>query len=173
MPPGMRRGAGCPQAPDLRVRRRRDTRYNWGADMSAAPVIGLTGVYNAEGSLLGELRYVVGRRLGRTHCALCEITHGHVREKAAWRRARARLAVPFTAVHLDERDQHERDASDGRTPCVLAHTADGVHLLLGPVELERCAGDPDALVATIEQAVADAHPPVGVEGSPTTPQAGG
>ena len=135
--------------------------------MSAAPVIRLTGVYNAEGSLLGELRYVVGRRLGRTHCALCEITHGHVREKAAWRHARRRLAVPFTAVHLDERDQHEREASDGRTPCVLAHTADGAQLLLGPVELERCAGDPEALVAAIEEALTDAQAPVG------TPQAGG
>ncbi|TML91721.1 MAG: hypothetical protein E6G10_30205 [Actinobacteria bacterium] len=129
--------------------------------MSAAPVIRLTGVYNAEGSLLGELRYVVGGRLGRTHCALCEITHGHVREKAAWRRARRRLAVPFTAVHLDERDQREREASDGRTPCVLAHTADDVRVLLGPVELERCAGDPDALVAAVERALAGAQP-VGV-----------
>src|SRR3954451_5509150 len=104
--------------------------------MSAAPIVRLTSVYNAKGSLLGELRYAVGRRLGRTHCALCDITHGRVRETTAWRRARRQLTEPFTAVHLDERDQHERDASDARTPSMLAHTDDGVQLLLGPVELE-------------------------------------
>jgi hypothetical protein len=114
----------------------------------------LTGVYHAEGSLLGELRYVVGSRLGRTHCALCDITHGRVREKPAWRAARERLPVPFTAVHLDERTPEERAASDGATPCVLAHEDDGaIGVLLGPAELERCGGDPGALVAAIERAL--------------------
>ena len=56
--------------------------------MSDPPIVRLTGVYNAKGSLLGEVRYAVGRRLGRSHCALCEITHGRVRETAAWLHAR-------------------------------------------------------------------------------------
>ena len=114
----------------------------------------LTGVYHAEASLLGELRYVVGSRLGRTHCALCDITHGRLREKAAWREARDRLPVPFTAVHLDERDEAERAASEGRTPCVLAHTPDGIHVLLDSAALEACHGDPAVLAAAIERALA-------------------
>ena len=69
---------------------------------SADPVVSLTGVYHADGTVLGELRYWVGARLGRGHCSLCEITHGSVREKAGWRAAREQLAVPFVAVHLDE-----------------------------------------------------------------------
>ena len=44
-------------------------------------VTALTGVYQADGSLSGELRYVVGKLLGSAHCALCDITHGAVREK--------------------------------------------------------------------------------------------
>ena len=44
-------------------------------------VTALTGVYQANGSLSGELRYVVGKLLGSAHCALCDITHGAVREK--------------------------------------------------------------------------------------------
>jgi hypothetical protein len=118
------------------------------------PITRLTGVYNAEGSLLGELRYVIGSRLGRAHCALCDVTHGRVREKPAWRAERDRLPVPFAAVHLDERTPEERAASDGRTPCVLAHTADGIRVLLGPAALEECHGDPAALVAAIERALA-------------------
>jgi len=114
----------------------------------------LTGVYHADGSLLGELRYVVGSRLGRAHCALCDITHGRVREKPGWRAARDGLGLPFTAVHLDERSPEERAASEGRTPCVLAHDdAGAISVLLGPSELEACGGDPAALVAAIRRAL--------------------
>ena len=120
----------------------------------AAPVTRLTGVYHADGSLLGELRYVAGTIFGGAHCSLCDITHGRVREKAQWRTERERLPVPFTAVHLDERSPAEAAASEGRTPCVLAHTDDGVEVLLGPPELTACDKDPAALVAAIETALA-------------------
>ncbi|HMS62771.1 MAG TPA: hypothetical protein PKD63_10860 [Solirubrobacteraceae bacterium] len=120
----------------------------------ADPVTRLTGVYHADGSLLGELRYVAGTLVGRAHCSLCDITHGRVREKARWRAERERLPVPFTAVHLDERSPAEAAASDGRTPCVLAHTDAGIELLLGPAELSACDKDPATLVAAIETALA-------------------
>ena len=77
-----------------------------------------------------------------------------MREKAQWRAERERLPVPFTAVHLDERSPAEAAASEGRTPCVLAHTDDGVELLLGPAELTACDKDPAALVAAIDAALA-------------------
>jgi len=64
----------------------------------------LVGVYRAEGSLRGEIAYVVGKLLGTAHCALCDITHSPVRRKAAWDRMAAGLGVPFELVHLDERD---------------------------------------------------------------------
>ena len=117
-------------------------------------VTALTGVYHADGTVLGELRYWVGARLGRAHCSLCDITHGSVREKAEWRSARAELPVPFRAVHLDERSTGELAASDGRTPCVLAHTESGIEVLLGPAELDACAGDPGLLVAELRRLLA-------------------
>ena len=122
--------------------------------MSKAPVSSLTGVYHADGSLLGELRYVAGTIFGGAHCSLCDITHGRVREKPEWRRQRDSLPIPFVAVHLDERSAAEVAASDGVTPCVLAHTADGIELLLGPQPLDACHGDPAALVAAIDAALA-------------------
>jgi hypothetical protein len=63
---------------------------------------GLVGIYNAEGTLRGELTYWVGARLGREHCGLCDITHGSVREKAEWKRCRAGLPVPFDTFHRDD-----------------------------------------------------------------------
>ena len=122
--------------------------------MATDSVIALTGVYHADGSVIGELRYWVGARLGRALCALCDITHGSVREKAAWREVRAGLPVPFRAVHLDERSSAEALASDGHTPCVLAHTDAAVELLLGPAELEACKGDPGRLVDELQRALA-------------------
>ena len=41
-------------------------------------------VYDADGGLAGELRYVVGHLLGRAECSLCDITHGTVKRKAAF-----------------------------------------------------------------------------------------
>jgi hypothetical protein len=37
----------------------------------------LTGGYDANGTMLGERSYSARARLGRAHCALREITHGH------------------------------------------------------------------------------------------------
>lgn len=122
--------------------------------MAADTVTALTGVYHADGTVIGELRYWIGARLGRAHCALCDITHGSVREKAGWRAARAELPVPFRAVHLDERSAAEAAASEGSTPCVLAHTDAGVDVLLGPAQLEACGGDPAWLVAELRRALA-------------------
>lgn len=113
----------------------------------------LTGVYHAEGTLRGELAYVVGKALGRAHCALCDITHGTVRERPEWKACRAGLPVPFATVHLDERSPEVAAATDGWTPCVVAHTADGqIVRLLGPDDLEACGKDPAAMVAAVERA---------------------
>jgi len=35
----------------------------------------LYGIYNAEGTLLGELKYLFMKLSGRGSCALCDITH--------------------------------------------------------------------------------------------------
>ena len=123
-------------------------------------VISLIGVYDADGSLLGELRYWVGAHLtGTTQCALCEITHGLFREKATWREVVARLPVPFEAIHLDERSAAVADASRGHTPCVLALRADGsTGVLIGPEELEAMDGDPARLASALEREISRGYP---------------
>lgn len=116
----------------------------------------LVGVYDADGTLRGELTYWVGARLGRAHCALCDITHGSVREKHEWKACRLALPVPFDTYHRDDQPAQVRIALDGRAPAVLAETGGGyVPLLDGPA-LDRCDGSPEALVVAIEVAV-DRH----------------
>ena len=113
----------------------------------------LIGVYDADGTPWGELRYVVGKRFGRAHCALCDITHGLVREKDEWKACRASLPVPFTAVHRDEMEADVAAAVGSTLPAVVARGEGGAVMLLGPEELDACVGEPAALVTAVETAL--------------------
>jgi hypothetical protein len=114
-------------------------------DGTATPVTRLVGVYHADGTLVGELRYWVGARLGSAHCSLCDITHGTFRAKSEWKDQRTCLGIPFDTVHLDERDAALVTATEGSTPCVVADTAHGYVTVLDPDDLEACTGSVDAL----------------------------
>ena len=114
----------------------------------------LVGIYHANGTIFGELSYWIGARFGRTHCSLCSITHGSVREKPRWQACRASLAVPFITVHLDERGGDLIELTDHHTPCVVAHTDSGPMILVTTQQLEACAGSPDQLVETVRAAAA-------------------
>jgi len=45
--------------------------------------------------------------------------------------------------------------TEGAVPCVVARTDAGDRILLDAAALERCDGDPERLIASIEAAVAD------------------
>lgn len=123
-------------------------------DSSDGPRVSrLIGVYDADGSLRGELSYWVGARLGRAHCSLCDITHGLVRERADWRTCRDGLAVRFDTYHRDDQPEQVRRATGGAVPVVVAETDDGMVVLLGSADLEACEGSGDLLVTAIENAV--------------------
>jgi hypothetical protein len=95
-------------------------------------------VYNAHGGVRGELTYAVGKLLGRSHCALCDITHATVRRKPAWDAMVARLGVPFDLVHRDEMSSDVATAAQSSgTPMVVARLPDGrLEILLAPGDLE-------------------------------------
>ena len=121
--------------------------------MSDETIIRLIGVYDADGTLRGELSYWVGARLGSVHCALCDITHGSLREKPEWRRCRAEFAVPFDTYHRNDQPDAVRSALDDLVPVVAAETSSGIVVLLGPTQLDDLDGDPQRLAAAILQTV--------------------
>ena len=98
----------------------------------------LVGVYHADGSLVGELRYLWGKFRGTAHCALCDITHATVREKAAFKACRSRLPIPLRVLHLDERSEDLIEATEGRTPCVVGKAPDGWQMVLDAQTLDAC-----------------------------------
>ena len=100
----------------------------------------LVGVYNAEGSLRGELSYWIAARFGRAHCGLCDITHGIARERSEWRSCRSGFPAPFETYHRDDQPLAVRVVTGGVLPAVVAETEVGYVLLLGPDALDKCAG---------------------------------
>lgn len=125
-----------------------------GTGASTAKVRRLVGVYNADGTLRGEVAYVIGKLLGRAHCGLCDITHGAVSEKAEWTACRAALPVQFDTYHRNDQPDAARPLTDGRLPAVLAETDGGYVYLLGPAELDACDASPESLVDAVTTAVA-------------------
>lgn len=120
-------------------------------------IVRLVGVYDADGTMRGELAYWVGARLGRRHCSLCDITHGSVRQRPEWKTCQAGLPVPFETFHRNDQPNTIRAAAGGQAPVVVAETNTGhVQLLLAAGDLDACDGSIDRLVEAIEHAVTSA-----------------
>lgn len=117
----------------------------------------LTMVYDADGGVAGELRYVVGHLLGRTECSLCDISHGPLRRKADFDGLVADLEADgwtVRVVHRNEQTPAESAASEGRLPCVLrSEAAEGPwRVAVDADALRACRGDVGALADAIAAA---------------------
>ncbi len=118
-------------------------------------ITGLVGVYDADGGIAGEAKYVMGHLLGRLECALCDITHGPLRRKKAFDAFRARVGVPFDVVHRNERNSEVERATGDALPCVVAVTDSGIVTLLDRAALEACGGEVGQLERALAAAIAD------------------
>jgi hypothetical protein len=128
-------------------------RPRWG--MGERRIERLIGVYRANGGLLGELKYVAARATGRGHCSLCDITHRGLRPKTEWEEFRRSLPTPLELVHLNDRTEPVRAASAVGSPCVLGQLGQDLVVLLGPEDLEACAGDVATFANRLRQAAVD------------------
>lgn len=108
--------------------------------------IRLVGVYNADGGVIGELKYFFGHLIGVTQCELCDVTHSPIRKKASFDKLtvslKSEFGLDFALRHLNERTEAEIRASEGKAPCVLAEYADGtLGMFLDQAELRVVSGD--------------------------------
>lgn len=121
--------------------------------MTAPQLTEVVGVYDADGGLLGELRYVLGKILGRAHCGLCDVTHAALRQKPEWTAMVGRLGVPVALLHRNEMSAEVSEAvAAHRLPLVLARLDDARLVVLVEAEPLDCLG---GSVAGFEQAVRD------------------
>lgn len=101
----------------------------------------LIGVYDADSTLIGEVSYWVGARLGRTHCSLCELTHGLFTKKSEWKECTLGLGVPFLTFHRNDAPSDVLAHAAGRFPLVLARMGRGLEVVLTRDDLESFGGD--------------------------------
>ena len=151
--------------------------------MTRAEYARLLVVYDADGSLIGEVSYIVGHALGLRECAACDITHQPFSlrgkpeggwEKKDWRDAKERLGLPVVQLHRDELDGTRAATllgsgrgAGGRMraavalPVVAGEREDGgVDVLVTAAELHECKGEVAALESKIRTALDEKLPPV-------------
>jgi hypothetical protein len=85
---------------------------------------------------------------------LCEITHGLFTERADWRQCRDQLDVEFHTYHRNDAPANVL-AVGSPAPFVVARTDHGLVALLGPAELDACAGDVEAFSRALSRACAE------------------
>jgi hypothetical protein len=115
----------------------------------------LWGVYHADGGVLGELSYVLGKLRGTAHCALCDVTH-RIGMKDEWKELVASLDVPMELVHLNEQPEGLAAVTEGATPCVVVEAEEGFTILLGAQQLESVGGSVQLFGALLREVLASA-----------------
>ena len=106
----------------------------------ASNITELIGVYDADSTLLGEVSYWVGARLGITHCSLCELTHGLFTKKSEWTQCAESLSIPFRLFHRDDAPHDVIATLAGHFPAVLQRTDNDVSVILTKDQLEQFDG---------------------------------
>lgn len=102
----------------------------------------LYGVYDADGGLWGELKYIFGKVSGQTRCTLCDLTHGwSPRGKKDWSAFINEQAFEFLLVHRNEQVGELKKVTSDRTPCIVQKVDDRYTLIIDPEELGECQGD--------------------------------
>lgn len=114
----------------------------------------LYGIYNADGGLMGEARYVIGHLLGLTSCSLCDITHSPIRRKPEWDAMVASLDIPLSVLHRNELTPDLTDwISTITLPAVVGRTNSGDYLVvLDADSLEK----PEGSVRAFHELLVDA-----------------
>lgn len=113
----------------------------------------LTFVYDADGTLAGEVRYWFGTLFGAPHCSLCDITHTRWGRRREFRGCEDRLGLPIEYLHRNDLDESQR-RSLGPMPVVIGHSAGRTEVLLTAGQLAAVAGDVGAFERALRTALA-------------------
>ena len=126
-------------------------------------------VYDADGTTIGEISYIVGHFLGLRECAACDITHsmsligqGTGGQKPAWIDLKKNLPVPIVQLHRNDVVGEKRWGDlVHQLPIIVGERKDGsLDVVVSKNELEICEGNVDSLRVLIERSLDKALPAV-------------
>jgi hypothetical protein len=117
-------------------------------------------VYNANGSLIGEVTFLIKKAFNRTSCSACDLTHSFssMGERNEWKACKKRLPIPVHQVHLDELTDKGPGISEKvqevGAPCVLGVFEDkSVVTLMGRQHLDEINGQIDKFEAAFYEII--------------------
>ncbi len=113
--------------------------------------VSLVGIYDADGGLRGELRYVAGKLLGRGKCALCDITHGwNPMGSRSWKQACEVSDVELDLVHRDQATAEQLAAATG-LPTIVRQQDGQWSELLTTAEIAQYVGAPTQFLERLDE----------------------
>ena len=115
----------------------------------------LIGIYKADGGIVGELSYFFGLLVGVRSCSLCDITHSPIMKKSSFKALERHLlaehGVAVRMLHMNERNEREHKASDGREPCILLEYPDeSISMFIDSADLATLSGSVSSLKKLIK-----------------------
>ena len=118
--------------------------------------IELIGIYDADGSVMGEIKYIYNKVFKNKHCSLCDITHGSIKEKGEFKACKARLPIPLRTIHLDEQDDDLRRFTSINicVPCVVGRKTNdhnNFDIVLNNDDLQSCDKSVDRFEKLLRQ----------------------
>lgn len=117
----------------------------------------LIGIYDADASITGELRYLLRKVFSNYTCALCDLTHGwNPLGKSAWRK-RAETEPNIIWLHRDEAPEGLLNAVEEKLPCVVADHGHRFEMLLDSNALRACEGNFATFTALLEEKLRALH----------------
>ena len=94
-------------------------------------------IYNASGTLGGELTYLYGKYFQDEHCELCDITHSTVSAKPEWKAWISALKCENYVLHTNEAEEMKVDYSSFELPVVLVDRGNGLEELVTKKEMAQ------------------------------------
>ena len=115
----------------------------------------IVGVYNADGSILGEFNFAIGKVIGRRDCGLCDLTHGwNPFGKPSWRNACSVSSVEIELVHRNELTSDQNEVA-GDLPAVITLLDGTWRKLMSGDEISSFKGNGSGFLAEIERLVSE------------------
>ena len=113
--------------------------------------IELICVYDADGSLLGELNYLYKKTFRNFTCSMCDITHNFITTKKKWKIGVQNCKYDISTYHLDDQPTLIKETTLNNTPCVVK-VEDGLSsILISNDELETLDGSVDSFFSLIDK----------------------
>ena len=110
-------------------------------------------IYNAEGSIFGELKYLYNKFIRDIKCSMCDITHNILSKKREWKKRCMVSPLKIECLHLDELPKDIENLVEGNTPCVVVKTSSTNEIIIDDKELIAMKGNVDSFFNHIHKII--------------------